>query len=330
MELKAQGVSELERLRLENRRLREDNQALKEHLKTLQEETVFSLWDELADLTEEDDGVYDYSGFGLAGERLESDFERKVMGVVPSFQIPYNAVFEKYIDLYTISRKKQMTSILGRYRKYLPRFRKTFAKYNIPEELVALCIVESAVSRKALSRVGALGMWQLMPETARQYGLVVNDVVDERMDVVLATDVAARVLRDLKKSLGSWELAVLAYNCGSGNVRKAIIRSGGKTGVWDIYDHLPAETRAYLPSLVGAVYCERYHEEYKIPVKQYAPEQNETHILKGDRTIAEIAKVADVRPEALAEMNCQYLRGFVPAGMAVTVPKGYLARIKEL
>lgn len=327
--LNAQGVGENERLRLENIHLRQVNDSLRRQLRLLQEETIFGLWEGLTGLSPDKDAEYDYSGFGLTGEKMETDFMKKVLGTVPFFRLTYNDIFEKYIDLYTISRKKSMPFVLGRYNKYAARFKSVFRLYGVPEDLVALCIVESAVSQKALSKAGAYGMWQLMPETARRYGLVVDSTVDQRLDIMLATDAAARLLRDLKRSLGSWELALLAYNCGSGNVRKAIIKAQGSRSVWDIYDYLPAETRAYLPSYIGALYCEKYASEFKIEPRRYAPDVYELYTLKGDRTLAEIARTVGVDESLLAEMNCQFLRGLVPAGMDVYLPKGKGSLLKE-
>lgn len=320
----AQGISEYDRLRLENMRLRQANDSLSRALHALKGETVFLLWDELSGLDEDKDSEYDYmSGFGLEGTRTETEFMKKVMGSVPSLTVSYDDIFEKYIDLYIVSRKKSMPFVLGRYRKYLPEFRAAFAKYGVPEELTALAIVESAVSKKAVSRVGAVGIWQLMPDTARQYGLTIGDFVDERLDVKKATDVAARMLRDLKRNLGTWDLAVLAYNCGAGNVRKAIIRSGGSRDVWDIYEHLPAETRAYLPSFVGARYCERYADEYNITVKNIAGEPAcEEYRADMILSLEWVSRQLQVDSHVLSELNLKYYTGMVPAGRPFLIPKG--------
>lgn len=315
---------------MENLYLRQKNDSLKRELYLLREETVYSLWDGLSGLAGDDGAEYDYSGFGLSGHKLETDFMRKVMAAVPAFSLPYDDIFEKYIDLYTISRKKSMPAVLGRYHKYLPQFKAVFRKYGVPEEMAALCIVESAVSKMALSKAGAYGIWQLMPETARLLGLTVDDTVDQRLDVMKATDAAARLLRDLKRSLGSWELALLAYNCGSGNVRKAIIKAGGSNAVWDIYDFLPSETRAYLPSFMGAAFCERYHDDYGIVPKRYSPDSFETYTVAVETTIEDIASRAGIRPEVLADMNCHYIRGVVPAGMPVYVPNGKSQLLKQI
>ena len=328
MGVSAQRISDSERLLMENIRLRQANDSLRHALYVLQDNTVFTLWDEITGLAQDSDNEYDYSCFGLDGVRQETEHMKKISACVPSFTIAYNDIFDKYIDLYTISRKGSMPYVLGRYYKHLPEFRKVFSKYGVPEELTALCIVESAVSPRALSKAGALGLWQLMPETARMYGLVVDEAVDQRLDVSLSTDAAARVLRDLRKSLGSWELAVLAYNCGAGTIRKAIILSGSN-GVWDIYQHLPAETRAYLPSFIGARYCDIYRAEYGIKEKTYAKDSFDVYVVSSDSPIVRIAAEAGVPDTLLAEINCQYIAGIVPSGMAVRVPRGLAKKLKE-
>lgn len=252
----AQRDGEIERLRMENLYLRQKNDSLRQALNFFEREKVIDPWDSLTGIGDDADiDDSSYSGFGMSSNAQNLSFQKEVMSTVPFFSLNYDEIFRLYIDKYTIARRKIMPAILKRYFSYLPLFQDTFRRYGVPEQLTALCIVESAVSRRALSPVGAYGMWQLMPDTARQYGLQVNEETDEREDVKKSTDAAARMLRDLKKSLGSWEMAVLAYNCGSGTVRKAIVKKGGSKDVWAIFELLPSETRAYLPSFVAVNYC---------------------------------------------------------------------------
>ncbi len=321
--LKGQGVSESDRLRMELINLRQINDSLSRELQFYRRNYVPDLWAGLTGMEEDKDVENDYSGFGLRAEKGPSPLQVEVSRAVPSFTLAYNPIYESFIEKYTITKRKSMPYILGRYNMYLPSFRATFAKYGVPEELIALCIVESAVSREALSSAGARGMWQLMPATARQYGLTVNETLDERLLVDKSTDAAARVLRDLKRSLGTWELAVLAYNCGSASVRRAIIKSEGKKDVWQIYDWLPSETRAYLPSLIAAAYCVRYHENYSIEARRYSLPKTETFTVSKACLLDDLAAAMAMRVSDLSSMNSQYLQGYVPeAGMAVTVPAG--------
>ena len=327
--LSGQNISEYDRMRMEILTLRQMNDSLQKELANYKRAELPDLWAGLSHMDEDADVDMDYTGFGLRGEKRPSALQREVALTIPSFRLNYNDIYEKYIENYTVTRHKSMPYILGRYNMYLPMFRETFAKYGVPQELTALCIVESAVSREALSPAGALGMWQLMPETARQYGLVVDETLDERLVVDKATDVAARVLRDLKRSLGTWELAVLAYNCGSGNVRKAIIRSGGSKDIWEIYDWLPTETRAYLPSLVAAAYCVKYHANYDITPRNYTRPSYESYTLKKACLIEDLAVTMAMNAKELRKINCEYVQGLLKQGMAVSVPPG-MGRILEV
>lgn len=326
----AQTLSEVDRLRMEVISLRQLNDSLQRELQAYTRNYVPDLWASLTGLDPDEDAGMDYSGFGLRGTRKETLLQREVAAAVPCFRLPYNDIYEQFIEKYTVSRRKSMSYILGRYNMHLPLFRATFSKYGVPEDLIPLCIVESAVSREALSPVGALGMWQIMPATARQYGLTVDECLDERLVIDRATDAAARILRDLRRNLGSWELAVLAYNCGAANVRKAIIRSNGSKDVWTIYDWLPAETRAYLPSLVAAAYCVKYHDALEITPRRYAEPRLETYTVRKPCLMEDLAAAMAMRLDELRRLNCQYVQGLVPeAGMTVTVPPG-MGRILEV
>lgn len=318
----AQAPTENERLRLENRYLRQSLDSLRKELATLKGTTVINLWDSLEGI--EDDEAYDvdYSGFGLSGRRVETEYAKSITGSVPSLLLPYDDILKKYVDFYSVTKKKSMAAIIGRYNAYLPRFRKVFAAHGVPEDLIPLCIVESAVSQKARSKAGAVGMWQFMPATARQYGLRVDRDVDERLNVMKSADAAARLLRDLRRSLGSWSYAVMAYNCGSGNVQKAIIRSGGVRNVWELSYYLPGETQAYIPSLVGAAYTVLHAKELGITPKPSYPDQAEAVTAAEATTLAEIARAAGVPLSALRSLNAEFISGAVPAGSTVRVPKG--------
>ena len=168
--------------------------------------------------------------------------------------IPQDDALNRYIDIYTVGRSKNMVSILRRFDRYRPQFEKTFAKYGVPKDFVMLSIVESAVNPKAVSHAGAVGMWQIMKSAASQYGLRVNDAVDDRLDVAKATDAAARILRDNYRRFGDWGMAVMAYNCGAGRMEKAVAACGDDLTYENLYANLPRETRDYLPALVAAMF----------------------------------------------------------------------------
>ena len=169
--------------------------------------------------------------------------------------LPYNETVKNWMILYSEKMPSRMSQLLGLSEYYMPIFEKTFLHYGLPEELKYLAIIESALNPVAVSRAGATGMWQFMYFTAKNYGLEINSFVDERRDPYKSADAAARYLRDAYSLFGDWSLAISSYNCGAGNVNKAIKRAGGSKEFWDIYPYLPAETRGYVPAMVGAMYA---------------------------------------------------------------------------
>ncbi len=184
---------------------------------------------------------------------------------IPSpIQLVYNNIVRQYIDLYTLKKRQQVNYMLGLASYYFPVFEEALDRYNLPLELKYLPIIESALNPHAVSRAGATGLWQFMYTTGRMYGLKINSYVDERRDPYLATDAAARFLKDLYDLYGDWSLVLAAYNSGPGNVNKAIRRSGGKTDYWAIRKYLPRETRGYVPAFIAATYVMSYYREHNL------------------------------------------------------------------
>ena len=244
----------------EELRLLRENRILRHRLDSLQRLVdrygkVDGIWAELTGLEPEEDtwgnGVSSLDQDMPEAERI---LATRLAEIFPEMGIPYdNRIWER-IGVYSRGRNAAiLAGAFSRLRKRMPEFERTFRKYGVPVELIPLCVVESAVSRDALSPAGAAGMWQLMPETAQGYGLRVDTETDERYYVDKSTEVAARFLLDLKKTLGSWPLAVMAYNCGAARVRAAIIKAGA-ADPWAVLEYVPAETRAYLPSLLAVGY----------------------------------------------------------------------------
>jgi len=209
------------------------------------------------------DGDYDGSGFYSLLDKWDS-LENVIVDDDPGLRslaavdtilvIPHDDILDKYIQLYTEQKGGNMVKILKRYDTYRPMFVKAFRRYGIPEEFAALAIVESAVNPKAVSHAGAVGMWQIMEPTARQYGLRVGDGIDERLSVEKATNAAARVLRDAYMRFGDWGQAIMSYNCGPGRMQTALAAVGDEPTYEDIWRKVPRETREYLPALVAAMY----------------------------------------------------------------------------
>ncbi|SNS97471.1 membrane-bound lytic murein transglycosylase D [Ekhidna lutea] len=174
----------------------------------------------------------------------------------------FNERVMAFVDYFAIKDREYTEDIVRKKELYFPIFSETLAKHNMPEELKYLAIVESGLRPNAISRANAVGLWQFISSTGKMYGLHSNWYVDDRMDPYEATDAAARHLRDLYNMFDSWELALAAYNCGPGNVRKAIRRSGYKREFWEIYRYLPRETRSYVPQFVAITYLFNHLEEH--------------------------------------------------------------------
>ena len=167
-----------------------------------------------------------------------------------------------------------------------------FDSYGLPAELKYMAVIESALNPNAVSRMGATGLWQFMYSTGRMYGLTINSIVDERRDPVKATHAAAKYLKDLYKIYDDWILVIAAYNCGPGNVNKAIRRSGNKKDYWDIYYRLPRETRGYIPMYVAAAYSVNYYQEHNIqPMKLNIPVAVDTIMVNKDIHLTQISEV---------------------------------------
>ena len=179
-------------------------------------------------------------------------------------EMPYNAIVREYIDRYAVKLRNQVSVMLAANNFYMPLFEEALDAYDLPLELKYLPIIESALKPTARSRAGALGLWQFMLKTGRLYGLESNSLVDDRLDPIKATWAAARYLREMYDIYKDWHLVIAAYNCGPGNVNKAIRRAGGATDYWSIYNYLPRETRGYVPAFIAANYIMTYYCHHNI------------------------------------------------------------------
>lgn len=237
--------------------------------------------------------------------------------------LPYNSIVRNYIILYSEKMAKVMPEMLGLCNYYMPIFEEIFNEHDMPEELKALAIIESALNPTAVSRAGAKGMWQFMYSTAKLYGLTINSFVDERFDPVKSAHAVAEYLEDAYKIFGDWNLAIASYNCGAGNVNKAIRRSGGKRAFWDIYPYLPRETRGYVPAFVGALYIMNYYKEYGIvPEQVELPAVTDTFRIHKMLHFKQVSDLAGVPMESLKNLNPQYRHEIVPGN-----EKEYILRI---
>lgn len=227
--------------------------------------------------------------------------------------LPYNEIVKNYIVLYAEKMGERFENMLGLCSYYMPIFQETFDRYNLPEELKAMAIIESALNPRAESRVGAKGMWQFMYGTAKQYGLHIDSFVDERMDPVKSADAAARYLRDAYDIFGDWNLAIASYNCGAGNVNRAIRRSGGSRAFWDIWPFLPRETRGYGPAFVGALYAMKYYKEHGMrPAAVELPVHVDTFKITKMLHLKQVSELTGAPLEQLKDLNPQYKHEIIP------------------
>lgn len=227
--------------------------------------------------------------------------------------LPYNDIVKNYIILYSEKMPTKMAHILGLCEYYMPIFNEVFNKYDIPEELKAMAVIESALNPTAVSRAGAKGMWQFMYSTAKIYGLHIDSFVDERLDPVKSAEAAARYLKDSYEIFGDWNLAIASYNCGAGNVNKAIRRSGGKRAFWDIWPYLPRETRGYVPAFVGALYTMTYYKEHGIkPEAIGMPAIMDTLKINKMLHFKQVCHFTDMPLDELRNLNPQYRHDIVP------------------
>lgn len=226
--------------------------------------------------------------------------------------VQFNRYVKNSIILYT--EKLSITPrILGLYSYYGPIMEEIFDEYKLPKELVCMAIIESAFNPKAVSRANAKGMWQFMYGTAKIYGLTMNSFVEERFDPVASCRAAAKYLRDSYMVFGDWSLAIASYNCGAGNVNKAIRRSGGKTDFWSVYEYLPRETRGYFPAFIAALYTLKYYREHAITPAQIAlPAHVDTFHVNRMLHFNQISEVIGVPVEQLRDINPQYVHDIIP------------------
>ena len=256
--------------------------------------------------------------FDMDSVRFESNVPDEVyierLKKMNSFiSLPYNDIVKNYIILYSEKMPTKMAHMLGLCQYYMPIFDETFNKHGLPEELKAMAIIESAMNPLAVSRAGAKGMWQFMYSTAKMYGLHIDSFVDERLDPVKAADAAARYLQDAYEIFGDWNLAIASYNCGAGNVNKAIRRSGGKRAFWDIWPYLPRETRGYVPAFVGALYAMTYHKEHGIkPEAVEMPVHVDTFKITKQLHLKQVAELTGAPLEEIKNLNPQYAHDIIP------------------
>ena len=264
----------------------------------------------------------------------DSVLMRRLEDLNAFISLPYNETVKNYMILYSEKMPRKMGEMLGLAQYYMPIFEETFRAYDMPLELKYMAIIESALNPRAESRVGAKGLWQFMYRTALNYGLKVDSYTDERMDPILSVDAAARYLKDAYRIFGDWSLAISAYNCGSGNVNKAIKRAGGKRDFWSIYEYLPRETRGYVPAMVGAMYAFRYAAEYGLKAEPMAlPVYVDTFHIHRNLHFSQISEVLGIPLDDVRDLNPQYYKDIVPGAggdEVIRLPFNYSAQFLDM
>jgi len=256
----------------------------------------------------------------------DSIFVARLKAMNSFIPLPYNDIIKNHIVYYTQKIPHKVDLILGMSNYYLPMFEEIIDQYDLPKELKVMAVIESALNPNACSRVKARGLWQFMYRTALQYNLKINSYVDERLDPVAATHAACKYLKDSYTIFGDWSLAIASYNCGTGNVNKAIRRAGSRD-FWKIYPYLPKETRGYVPSFVAALYTLNYYKEHKITPRSISmPAHVDTFRIHKPLHFGQISEVTGVSVEELANLNPQYVKQIIPGspeGMVLNLPFQY-------
>lgn len=228
-------------------------------------------------------------------------------------EMPHNAVVQKFIDMYSGRLRNSVSYMLAASNFYMPIFEEALEACGVPLELKYLPIIESALNPNAKSRAGAVGLWQFMLTTGKGYDLQVNSLIDERKDPIKASYAAARYLKDLYAIFGDWTLVIAAYNCGPGNINKAIHRANEEKDYWKIYNFLPQETRGYVPSFIAANYIMNYYCDHNIcPLESRLPAQTDTIMISKNLYMEQISELCNVSISELEALNPQYRTHLIP------------------
>lgn len=256
----------------------------------------------------------------LITELPDSIYKQRLQALPFVIEVPYNEVVRRYILRYVKHSPRQLAALQRKAEYYFPIFEDILAKHDLPYELCYMPVIESALNPQARSHMGATGLWQFMPATGKKYGLEINSLVDERMDPIRSTEAACLFLKNLYTIFQDWNLVIAAYNCGPGNVNKAIHRAGGKRDFWSIYPYLPSETRGYLPIFIAASYAMNYAEAHGIcPATPLATMASDTIETTQRQHLKQIADNIDIPLAELRRLNPQYPRDIIPGGKAYAI-----------
>lgn len=280
-------------------------------------------YDNLSRHSQDEEELMEVEEMKYTSDVPDSVYIARLNRINTSVKIPYNEVVRSYIIYYTqkMSRAK-ISKIVGLSTYYLPIFEEIFDQYGLPQELAKVSVIESALNPVAVSRARAAGMWQFMRRTGTQYGLEIDEYIDERFDYIEETHAAAKYLRDAYAIFGDWSLAIASYNCGPGNVNKAIKRAGGGRDFWDVYRYLPRETRGYVPAFIAAMYTLAFYKEHNIvPSHVDTPPQVDTFHIGGNLHFGQISECIGISVDMLRNLNPEYVKDIVPGKTKTRVLK---------
>ena len=286
-------------------------------------DSLLSLWYVHKSMLKGDTVSFNMDSVHFRSSVTDKEYLQRLADMNSFITLPFNETVRNYIILYSEKMPTKMKSMLALSQYYFPIFEEIFDRYGLPKELKYMAVIESAFNPVAVSRAGAKGMWQFMYNTAKMYGLTINSFVDERLDPVKSADAAARYMRDAYRIFGDWNLAISSYNCGSGNVNKAMRRSGSRE-FWPVYNYLPRETRGYVPAFVGAMYAFTYYREHGlVPETDSMPVQVDTFHIRRMLHFQQVSAFTGVSVEMLKKLNPQYVHDIVPG----TAKEEYVLRL---
>lgn len=241
-------------------------------------------------------------------------YKERIAKISTPIPLTFNNQVKNYIDLYAFKKRALTSRVLGLSKFYFPLFEEALDRNALPLEFKYLSVVESALNPIAVSRVGATGLWQFMYNTGKLYDLKVNSYIDERRDPYLATQAACRYFKEMYDIYHDWLLVIAAYNCGAGNVNRAIARSGGKTNFWEISPYLPSETRGYVPAFIAVCYVMNYASDHNIfPVTPaYSFFEVDTVGVNEKLSFRQVSSTIDLPYDVISFLNPIYKKGFIP------------------
>ncbi|MBP3355695.1 MAG: transglycosylase SLT domain-containing protein [Rikenellaceae bacterium] len=269
------------------------------------------------------------------GTTPDSVYAARLQAMLSPIQLPYNSIIKERIDRYVAYKDGVISRILGLSQYYFPIIEEILYREGLPLELKMLPVIESALQPAVRSRAGAVGLWQFIYPTAKNYGFEITSFVDQRCDPVVSTVIACRYLKDLYRIYKDWTLAIAAYNCGPGNVNKAMRRAGDKARTyWDIYHYLPTETRGYVPAFIAATYAYNYHKQHGIEITEPPmPLATDTVSVTRLTHLGQVAETIGVPMETLQLLNPQYTKDIIPAidkSYSLVLPRADIGKYIEL